>query len=748
MAGRRLQRFDLSAILVVGVCLAAQLAYLTEGTKDPTFEIPIIDAGVYHNAAIRFAEGGSLHDDAFWQPPLFPLFLGCVYRLVGTNILIAKLILAGIATLTSLLVWWIGRRVFSRRVGAVAGLIVAVYGPFVFFSTQLLPTGLAVFLDLAALVLWLRCMEQPCRHRWLLFGLAVGAATITVPNAGVLAIIALVGVVVSGVRQRSLRAALVACSMIVLGTALPVGSVTLRNYVVSGELIIISTNGGMNFYVGNNPQSDKTVAIRPGEPWRRLARESYSGGARTRAEQSTYFFRRGFAYLGDQPLSFLRGLVRKGIRLANAREIPRNVDVYVYRDFSHVLSILMWRVGPLAFPFGLLAPLAAVGVVVSLKSSAKTGVQRTGPVALLSFIVAYGASVVAFFVSARYRLPIAVVMSLFAAAGAVWIWDRVRAFKRRRTKPRLAFAVAALACAAIVVNWPVRAPADGVNFRAELSMCLGHAYGLRGEPGMAEQRFRRALRLDPEYSAAGAKLAGLLLESGRVDEAEKLLRDARTWGGQSVEAHHRLGELLHSRGQIPEAISVFEEALTIDPTSPEVQGALADAFADSDRIDEAIDHYRKAIDLADEPGPLVIRLGDALVQRGDYEKAIERYRQGLWLTEPEPAALNRIAWLLATCPVIELRDCERAIEIAEHVCWLTDYRNPVSMDTLAAAYAECGRWAEAVTWVRRAVDTALADNDRAAADSFRPRLKTYQEHLSGQVQSRRKSPPPPPSEGP
>ncbi len=746
MAGCRLQRFDFSAILVVGVCLAVQLAYLAERTKDPTFEIPIIDAGVYHNAAARFAEGGALHDDAFWQPPLFPLFLGCVYRLVGTNILFAKLILAGIATLTSLLVWWIGRRVYSRRVGAVAGLIVAAYGPFVFFSTQLLPTGLAVSLDLVALVLWLRCMEQPCWHRWMLFGLAVGAATIAVPNAGVLAIIALVGAVVSGVRQRRLRAALVNCSMIVLGMAAPVGSVTLRNYLVSGELVIISTNGGMNFYIGNNPQSDKTVAIRPGEPWRRLARESYSGDARTRAEQSTYFFRRGFAYLVDQPLSFLRGLVRKSIRLANAREIPRNADVYVYRDFSHVLSILAWRVGPFGFPFGLLAPLAVLGIVVSLKSSGKTGVQRTGPVALLSFIVAYGASVVAFFVSARYRLPIAVVMSLFAAAGAVWIWEQVRAFAQRRAKLRLVHAVVAFALAAILVNWPIRAPADGVNFRAEMSMCLGHAYGVRGEPSKAEEYLRQALRLDPEYSAAAAKLAGLLLESGRVDEAEQLLREARTWERQSVEARQRLGELLHRRAHTPEAISVFEEALTIDPTSPDVHGALADAFAESDRIDEAIDHYREAIGLADEPGPLLIRLGDALVQRGDYEKAIERYRQGLWLIKPEPAALNRIAWLLATCPVVELRDCERAIEIAEHVCRLTDYRNPVSMDTLAAAYAECGRWAEAVTWVRRAIDTALAGNDRAEADSFRPRLKTYEEYLSRPAQNRTESPPPPPSD--
>lgn len=785
---RGFRRFDASAVLVGAVCLAVQLAYLAEGTDDPTFEVPIVDAGVYHDAAMRFAAGEPLFGDAFWQPPLFPILLGCLYRVAGPSILIAKLVLAGLATLTCLLVCWIGRRVFSRRVGVAAGLILALYGPFVFFSTRLLPTGLAVFLDVMALALWLRCIERPHWRRWLLFGLMAGVATITVPNAAVLPVIAVIGSVMSKpttTGRPGIRGALIACCATAIGVIVPIGSVTVRNYLVSGDLITISTNGGINFFIGNNPHSDKTVAIRPGENWKRLVRRSYREDARTRAQQSAYFFWEGLSYLTDHPLGFLRGIVRKTIRLINAREIPRNVDPYVHRDHSHLLSTLMWRAGPFAFPFGLVAPLAAVGVVVTLASgprrfddlrnpigarSASDGTnesplactrgsdqtcgnpvsfhqpedvhstcpsdyQRTGRLALLAFIVAYGASIVLFFVSSRYRLPIATVMTLFAAAGAVWIWDQLRGRCWRRDRGLLCAGFAAFVISSMMVNVPINAPTDGVNFRAEMAMCVGHAHASRGRFDEAQQHLRHALDLDPHYTAAAAKLAGVLVEHNRLDEAEKLLRDALPWDEQSTEAGNRLGRLLHTRGRTTEAVAIFQDALTIDPTSPEAHAGLADAFFDANRIDEAVDHYQQAVELADNQGPVLIRLADALVRREDYAEAIERYRQGLWLIEPESVVLNRVAWLLATCPVVELRDCERAIEIAEHLCRITDYKHPVAMDTLAAAYAECGRWADAVTFVRHAIDTAIADNDPKLADSFRPRLEIYEDHLSRQIQS-------------
>jgi tetratricopeptide (TPR) repeat protein len=749
-AQRRRPRVEGGAILVGLCCIAVQLTHLAGAVSDPTFEVAVVDAGVYHDAAMRFAEGERLIDDAFWQPPLFPLLLGVLYRLAGPDVALARCVLAAIAVSSCLLVWWIGRQVFSRRVGLLAGLVAAVYGPFVFFSTRLLPTGLAVLLVLAALVVLIRCLHRPRWYDWLLFGLLAGLATITVANAGVLVLIGLITAIVSGREGRTPAGSLavclsqtedgrrrhrplwpqgVACIALAIGAAIPIGSVTIRNYRACGEWVILSTNGGINFYIGNNPQAEETVAIRPGAHWKRLARKAQTDRPRTRAEQSSYFLRRGLAYAADQPLDFLRGLGRKTLRLINAREIPRNVDPYVHREFSPVLRVLLWRAGPFGFPFGLMAPLALVGVFATLSRSAADG-RRAGRVALLGFTAAYGASIVVFFVTSRYRLPMAVAMIPFSAAGAAWIWDQLRHGDPSPAplRSRLAAAVA-FATAAIAVNLPIRAATDGVDFQAELAMSVGHAYTARGELDRAEEHFRHALELNPTYPASAAGLADMLVLSGRPDEAEALLRNAITWDASSAETRRLLGQLLHTQGRNAEALAAFNDALDIDPTSPEAHAGLADVLVASGRVDEAIRHYEEAVELIDEPGPVLIRLGDALAQVSRYEEAIERYRQGLWQVEPEPAALNRIAWLLATCPVVELRDCERAIEIAEHLCRVTEYEHPVAMDTLAAAYAECGRLADAITWAQRAIDTAVAAGDGELAESFRPRLRIYEERL-------------------
>lgn len=297
-------------------------------------------------------------------------------------------------------------------------------------------------------------------------------------------------------------------------------------------------------------------------------------------------------------------------------------------------------------------------------------------------------------------------------------------------------AVVAFVAVALMVNAPITVPTDRVNFRAELAMCVGHAYATNGQFGEAERQLRRALELDPQYVTAAAKLAGVLAERGKLDEAEKLLRKAWEWDEQSTEARTSLGHLLYKQGRSTEAVTVYEEALSIDATSPETLAGLADALVENGRLDEAIERYRQAVKLVDEPGPVLIRLGDALVERGAYEEAIERYRQGLWRVDPDPAALNRIAWVLATCPIVELRDCERAIEIARHLCEITELAHPVALDTLAAAYAECGRWPDAVAWGRRAIDTALAQGDASTADSFRPRLKIYEDRLADHATGR------------
>lgn len=741
MTTRRLRSAFFRAAVVAVVAVSVQALHLAAGDRDPTFDTPVVDAAVYHEAALAFSRGEPLIDDAYWQPPLFPMLLGCVYRVCGPSFLAAKVALATVAVLSCLLIQGIGCRLFSRGVGLVAGLMAALYGPFVFFSTQLLPVGPAVFLDLLALAVWLHCLDTHRWHRWFALGAVVGLAAITVANSAVLILPVLGGPAWRIARRREVRRAVVACALVLAGAALPVGAVAARNYAVAGEFVLISTNGGVNLYIGNNARSDETLAIRPGEPWKRFVRQGYREGAETRSEQSRYFFRKTLKEMASQPVAFISGLCRKMLQLANGREMPRNIDPYVFREFSPLLSGLIWRAGVFSFPFGLLVPLAVVGMVGSFGGTETDEGRRHRRAAVLAFVVVYGVSVVLFFVSSRYRLPPAMGLIVFAAAGAAILWSRFArlAFSHARHVGHTTGwpgenhagrrTIAACLLTLIVVNLPLALPTDGHDFRAELNSFVGQAHASRGELVKAESYLRRSLEQRPKDAAAHAALANVLFRSGETSHALEMLDAAIRWAPRATEPLLALANAQGRQGRLDEAASSFEAVLILDDTSPGAHTGLADVFLATGRAEDAVEHYRSALWFAEDPGPIELRLADALVRIEAYEEAIERYRRGLWRVDADSETLNRVAWLLATCPRVELRDCEQAIRIAEQVCSRTEYGNAAGLDTLAAAYAECGRLTEALTWVKAAIDLAGKEDDSAALEAFNMRRRLYEARL-------------------
>lgn len=717
-------------LLVATVALALQAVYLLQSSQaDPSFQVPVVDAASYHQMATDFARGAPLEDGACWQPPLWPLLLGVIYRICGISIVTAKILLACLGAGSCMLLCRLAGRLFSPRVGILAGLLLACYGPFVFFQTQLLPTGPAVFLNLLALVLLLSARERGGWWRWLLCGAVVGAATITVPNAIVLLPVMLGWELLSAERGKRLRPVLARGALMCAGVVLLIAPVTLRNYLVSGEFVPISTNGGINFYIGNNPEADRTIAIRPGVAWRRLTRSYLAQGSMTANERNSYFWKRGLSYLADDPRGFATGLGRKTLRLLNAREIPRNVDPHVHGRYSSLLGALLTRAGPIALPFGILAPLGVVGVLVSLRRAGRPE-SRGQRLAVLAFGVLYGLSIVAFFVSSRYRLPLAPIVVLFAAGGIDWLWTELRG--RTVTPGRWrGLAWGGLVVAGLLVNRPIRTPTDHVDFHAELYCLLGAAELKAEHYDEATRHLEQALTLDPRSADAHTWLADLALQQGKRDRAADHLRQALLLDPDAVEALRLRGDLRRREGKLQDALVSYEAALKRDPFAAEAHAGLAETLYELGRGAEALPHYRLAVRLLPRDARLLIHFADVLAQAEEYEEALEHYRKGIELSdpEPEPEVLNRVAWLLATCPQTELRNGRVALDYAKHVCRSTDYRNARALDTLAAAHAQCGRFADAVRVARQAQESAQAAGDEEHAQAVKVRLAMYERHL-------------------
>lgn len=495
-------------VLVFAVALAVRLAYLLTA-RGPAFDAPLIDADYYDYLGTRLARGEGFDAGPFWQPPLYPLVLGGLYWLGGHSLWWPRLLQVLLGALTAALACGVARRSSGRdTVGLGAGLLVALHGPLVFYDGELLATSLGTFLGTAAL--WLAVREAPRFGTALLCGVCIGL--------GALAVVPLLLLVLPLAwalgRGRPLRAVLcvMACAAVVLGA-------TATNRVRSGEWVLISANGGLNLWLGNNADVDGAMAIRPGAAWEALAGEPVRRGFRTPAAQDAYFHQKTLEWCRSRPLDCAGNLLWKARLLLVARELPRNEDLYVVRSQSPVLWALTVRPGSFALPYALLWPLAAAGLVVLWRGwRAKEETRAALTVAGAALMLA--APSVLFFVTGRYRAPLAPALCVLAALGLHALLSRASS---RAVPVGVALAVLALSV------WPVRLAVDAVDFEAELHYAVGGRHARLGNDGAAVEAWRHAVLRKPDYLEAGYNLGLALERLGRTGEAAQAYESLLRW---------------------------------------------------------------------------------------------------------------------------------------------------------------------------------------------------------------------------
>ena len=143
-------------------------------------------------------------------------------------------------------------------------------------------------------------------------------------------------------------------------------------------------------------------------------------------------------------------------------------------------------------------------------------------------------------------------------------------------------------------------------------------------------------------------------------------------------------------------------------------------------MEEAISQFQKALEIKPDYAEAHYNLGNAFLQQGRMEEAIAQFQKALTINPDYVAAQNNMAWVLATCPQASLRNGIKAVGLAERANQLTGGKNPVILATLAAAYAEAGRFPEAIETVRRAMQLAETQSNTALAGALQSQLKLYQ----------------------
>ena len=231
-----------------------------------------------------------------------------------------------------------------------------VYGPLIYFDARLLPAGLATFFTLVSLWLLMRAVEWPTRSIFTAAVLRWGWRRLLrrfsrLDSGRGYLVVLLVA-----------EKAAWAVATFLFGALLAIAPVTLRNYVIGGDVVPISYNGGVNFYLGNNANTSQTLALRPGWEWEEVVALPLREGITRPSAMSLFFYGQALEYILDAPLDYMGLLAAKTAQFWRGDEIERNQEMYYWRKYSSVLAGTLWKWG--AFPFGLISPLALLGLIV------------------------------------------------------------------------------------------------------------------------------------------------------------------------------------------------------------------------------------------------------------------------------------------------------------------------------------------------------------------------------------------------
>ena len=400
------ERFAWPAVAIFSVALVVRLIHLWQIHRAPFFTVLMGDAGAYDTWAQEIARGDWVGHEVFYQAPLYPYFLGAIYAIAGRDLTIVRICQAIMGSLACVLLALVGRRLFSKRVGVIAGFALALYAPAIFFDGLVQKSVLDVFFICLALWLLSGLVVDPStpvilslsrddrrsgrgrRLSWLWLGLAMGGLSLTRENALVFIGVILLWALLA--RRHLGNQRFVAAGIFLLGLAIVLLPVAARNRMVGGGFYPATSQFGPNFYIGNNERSDGTyMPLRFGRGAPEYERqdatelaERAAGRHLTPAEVSRYWTEQALAYIRSHPARWLKLLGRKAMLVWNATEMLDTESQASYAEWSTPVRIAGWF-----GHFGVLVPLALFGIWA-------TWAERSRLWLLYAMSMAYAASVV------------------------------------------------------------------------------------------------------------------------------------------------------------------------------------------------------------------------------------------------------------------------------------------------------------------------------------------------------------------
>ena len=524
-----------------------------------------VDSSEYVRLARRVLDGDVLLGPGlYYLSPLYVYFLAALLG-ISDSFTFVRAVQIALGTAAVACVFLTARIWFGSRAAWFAAALAALTGVFTFYEIVIFQSSIDVFLTAAALWLLASALSatndppaEAGRYRTFAAGLMFGLQFLNRPNVA----IAIAGLVVALAATRRWRAA----ALLAAGAAVAVAPLAIRNAAVTRQFALTSSQGGLNFYIGNHQGATGQYVAVPGvranmagqsDDTRRVA-EAAVGHALSDKEVSSYFTRQALVWIRERPAAAAKLFVRKLALTLNARHQWLDFSYpYYARDTGSLLGVLV--VGP-----WLLVPLGLAGTALLLAGARPSASAPSAFWTWWSFVPFYALSVAAFFVAERYRLPLFVPLCVLSGGALDGL---PRAFPKSSSVLRSpsSAAAAALVAGLVIAFWPFQLEDGRFEERLRLSKALMNAHDYGG----AALELERALAIRPADTTTEFNLGMALVSNGRVQDGLTHVRHAVDAGVPVPGARYALASAMLQTGDRDGAVALLRTFVPKDDETAE-----------------------------------------------------------------------------------------------------------------------------------------------------------------------------------
>ncbi|MFH1360147.1 MAG: tetratricopeptide repeat protein [Candidatus Omnitrophota bacterium] len=560
------------------------------------YDHPGTDVLFYQNWAKEISRHNGLGSTVFFGMPLYPYALALLDRLTLGHWEIIRFLHLVLGSVNCCAAYFIAKKIFSKKVALVSSLLMAGNFTLIYYDWLTMPATLLITFSCIIIYSLLTLDEKSKTREWFILGLLIGLIILG-DGKFLVFFMLMLGHLFFQYRFNFQRFVVKIFTPLFVGVFIILSIVTLRNFLVSRDFVFISAHSGINFYLGNHPQSTGTFSnpafLRPSHEGHAndstiIAEESL-GHRLLPSEVSDFWRQKALDFIRQHPKQFVFLLKDKLNMFLTENQWTYDIDLLLQNQWQEKLEINRYRV---------ILPLALVGMIFSYRRKKKSRWLDLLIFSQLAFSLL-------FFVIHRHRVTILPFLMMFECFALFWIFDQFR----EKAFAKALFVVMATLWLIYVLK-PTKVSASTIDFLTASNS--GPIHMERNEFQQAQKQYQKALKLNP--------------------------RDANSL--------YNLGNCYVAQDKYKEAILTYHEALRIYPLDTNTLYNLAFAYEMIKQYDLSLQAYQSVLRLQSSSPDALYRLAGIYSLRGDCAKAESQYQK---LIELKPLLENQITYLIRNC---------------------------------------------------------------------------------------------------